>query len=273
MSGEAISTLKNQHSMNISLLITPIILVLALGCSSEKNYQPSSDVDSGEPSYSLLVFSKTTGFRHQSIEAGIEALKRIGMEHDFYITFTESSEFVASDSLFTYDAIVFLNTTGTLFTEDERSFLRQFIQSGGGFVGIHSAADTEYDWPWYEGLVGAYFDNHPNNPNVRSAVVEIVNNDHPAVNEMPKRWERTDEWYNYRSFRDGLNILMKLDTGSYSGSDHPGNHPIAWYREYDGGRSFYTGMGHTEESFSEPEFLRHLTGGIFYAIGAEPPAP
>ena len=226
---------------------------------------------SSNSTHSLLVFSKTTGFRHESIEAGIEALKKLGTRHELSLTFTESSEYVGSDSLFTYDAILFLNTTGTLFTDKERSHIKRFIQSGGGFVGVHSAADTEYEWPWYEGLVGAYFDNHPNNPNVRDAVIMVADTDHPALNGLPERWERADEWYNYRSFNEDLHILLELDTDSYEGSNHPGNHPIAWYHDYDGGRSFYTGLGHTEESYRDSLFLNHLTGGILYAMGEDSP--
>ena len=241
------------------------------GSYDMKEKNPTSVYNPSNSTHSLLVFSKTTGFRHESIEAGIEALKKLGPRHELSLKFTESSGYVGSDSLFTHDAILFLNTTGTLFTDKERSYLKRFIQAGGGFVGVHSAADTEYDWPWYEGLVGAYFDNHPNNPNVREAAIMVSDEDHPALNGLPQRWEREDEWYNYRSFKESLQILLKLDTDSYEGSDHPGNHPIAWYREYDGGRSFYTGLGHTEESYSDPLFLNHLMGGILYALGADGP--
>ena len=259
--------------MNFLLFIVPFILAATLCCSSDQEERQFSEIKMTDEMPSLLVFSKTAGFRHESIEAGIAALKKIGENHNLQFTFTENSDSLASESLFNFDAVVFLNTTGTLFEEKDRVFLKRFIQSGGGFVGIHSAADTEYDWPWYEGLVGAYFKNHPNNPNVRSAIVKVINKDHPAVKDIPGEWERRDEWYNYRSFQDGLNILMKLDTESYEGSEHPGNHPIAWYREYDGGRTFYTGMGHTSDSFSEPLFLKHLTGGIFYAIDKELSTP
>ncbi|PWN07584.1 ThuA domain-containing protein [Rhodohalobacter mucosus] len=259
----------NQLKSAAPWIVAPLLFAAATGCGGmkEKN-QPTVD-KSASGTHSLLVFSKTTGFRHESIEAGVEALQKLGRELNLSLTFTENSEYMGSDSLFNHDGILFLNTTGTLFNEQERSNLKRFIQSGRGFVGVHSAADTEYDWPWYEGLVGAYFDNHPNNPNVRQAAIMVSNENHPALQGLPERWERDDEWYNYRSFKEGLNILLKLDTDSYEGSDHPGNHPIAWYREYDGGRSFYTGLGHTEESFSDSLFLNHLTGGILYALGID----
>lgn len=247
------------------------MLASVASCNDAEDLNQTSAFNTSGSTYSLLVFSKTTGFRHESIEAGIETLKKLGQEHELTLTFTESSEYVGSDSLFSHDAILFLNTSGTLFTDDERSNVKRFIQSGRGFVGVHSAADSEFNWPWYEGLVGAYFDNHPNNPNVRNAVIMVSDENHPALNGLPQRWERADEWYNYRSFNENLHVLLKLDTDSYEGSDHPGNHPIAWYREYDGGRSFYTGLGHTEESFSDTLFLNHLMGGILYALGEDGP--
>lgn len=135
-------------------------------------------------------------------------------------------------------------------------------------MGIHSASDTEYDWPWYGRLVGAYFSNHPNNPNVRDAVINVVEAGHPATEMLPERWERTDEWYNFRELPDHVNVLLTLDTDTYEGSGHPGYHPVAWYHEYDGGRAFYTALGHTIESYSEELFLKHVWGGIRYAMGS-----
>ena len=215
---------------------------------------------------SVLLFTKTEGWRHDSIEAGVEAIYQLGNENDFAVTWTEDSGYFTNESLSEYDAIIFLNTTLTLFDENQRSAFQNYIQSGGGFVGIHSATDTEYDWPWYGSLVGAYFDNHPNRPNVREAVIELVDSDHPSTRHLPERWVRSDEWYNFGYINEDVHVLLRLDTDSYEGSDHPGNHPIAWYHDYDGGRSFYTGLGHTIESFSEPMFLDHLLGGIQYAI-------
>ncbi|MCH8557818.1 MAG: ThuA domain-containing protein [Balneolia bacterium] len=215
----------------------------------------------------LLIFSKTSGWRHDSIEAGIEAVGRLAGEHEVGATATEDADYFTPENLEKYDAVVFLNTTQTVFDEQHRRAFNQFIQNGGGFAGVHSASDTEYDWPWYHGLVGAYFDNHPNDPNVRNAVIDVVNPHHASTEILPERWQRDDEWYNFQSFNEGLNVLLKLDTDSYQGSDHPGNHPVAWYHEYDGGRAFYTALGHTKESFSEDLFLQHLWGGIEYAMG------
>ena len=134
-------------------------------------------------------------------------------------------------------------------------------------MGIHSAADTEYDWPWYGKLVGAYFKNHPNNPSIRDA--EIIKEDsmHVSCKHLPDRWERTDEWYNYKEINPDINILLRLNESSYEGGEHGDNHPIAWYHEFDGGKAFYTGGGHTRASFDEIDFKQHILGGILYCLG------
>lgn len=219
---------------------------------------------------SILVFSKTSGWRHESIEPGKEALKKMAEENGLDITLTEDATCFTGANLQEYDTVIFLNTTETVFNDKQRAAFKSYIQSGGGFVGIHSATDTEYNWPWYNKLVGAYFMNHPNNPNVRKAVIDVQVKDHPSTDMLPDPWERADEWYNFKDRNENVQILMWLDTDSYEGSEHPGNHPIAWYHEYDGGRAFYTALGHTSESFTDDDlFLKHLWGGIRYAMGKD----
>lgn len=240
---------------------------LFTSCNEEQEAAAEAEITEAEINYDILVFSKTAGWRHEAIEAGQEAIKELGEQHNAAITISEDAELFNPDTLEQYDAIVFLNTTETVFNDDQREAFESYIQSGGGFVGVHSATDTEYDWPWYGELVGAYFDSHPNNPNVRAATVQVQNPDHPATTMLPEEWEREDEWYNFSEISDQINVLLTLDTNSYEGSDHPDNHPISWYHEYDGGRAFYTGLGHTDESYSEDLFLQHLWGGILYAMG------
>lgn len=220
-----------------------------------------------ETDYSILVFSKTAGWRHESIESGIEAIKKLGKENNFAVTATEDAELFTSENLQAFDAVVFLNTTETIFNDEQRKTFESYIQNGGGFVGVHSAVDTEYDWQWYGELAGAYFDSHPNNPNVRSAAINVEDTTHPATKHLDSIWQKEDEWYNFGYRNEAVNILLTLNTDSYEGSTHPGNHPIAWYHEYDGGRAFYTGLGHTKESFNDTVFLEHLLGGIKYAAG------
>ena len=158
-----------------------------------------------------------------------------------------------------------------MLNADQQVQFERYIQAGGGYVGIHAAADTEYDWPWYNRLVGAYFLSHPNNSNVRKATIEVLDSTHISTTGLPKRWERTDEWYNYKNIQSDLKVLANLDEETYEGGENGDNHPIAWYHEFDGGRAFYTGGGHTDESFSEPLFLKHLLGGIKYAVNDNSP--
>lgn len=256
-----------------ALLLPLVILALgfaAAGCGSEPARVPAGEThhEVEDAAERLLVFTKTSGWRHDSIEAGVAAVKKLASENGFSLTHTEQAAYFTPENLSRYQAVLFLNTTETVFTDDaQRQAFKAFIQNGGGFAGVHSATDTEYEWPWYGGLVGAYFSNHPNNPNVRRAVIEVVNRDHPSTRHLPERWEREDEWYNFSFISQATQVLLRLDTDSYEGSDHPGNHPVAWYHAYDGGRAFYTALGHTRESFEEPLFLGHLLGGIEYALG------
>lgn len=220
-----------------------------------------------EADNSVLVFTKTEGWRHASIEPGVKAVKQLGRDNNFSVTWTEDPYSFKLENLSNYDAVIFLNTTLDVLDDAEQDQFEQYIQNGGGFVGIHAAADTEYDWPWYGDLVGAWFNSHPGDPNVRNATVVVVDPNHPATAHLPENWDRFDEWYNFKYFFDATNKLLKLDTDSYRGSEHPGNHPVSWYHEYDGGRAFYTALGHTSESFSEEAYLQHILGGIQYAMG------
>jgi cytochrome c len=215
----------------------------------------------------VLIFSKTSGYYHQSIPSGIAAIQKLGRENNFAVDTTKNSAYFVEDSLKNYNAVIFLSTTQNVLNPDQQVAFERFIQAGGGFVGIHAAADTEYNWPWYNKLVGAYFLSHPNNPNVRKATIDVIDTSHISTKGLPARWERNDEWYNYKSINPDLKVLAKLDEDSYEGGENGGNHPIVWYHDYDGGRAFYTGLGHTNETFIEPMFVNHLLGGIRYAIG------
>ncbi len=219
------------------------------------------------PKPKVLVFSKTKGWRHTSIPFAHKAIIKLGEENGFVVDYTEESARFNDINLKKYAAIVFNCTTGDVLSNAEQAAFERYIQAGGGYVGIHSAADTEYGWPWYGELTGAYFESHPSNSNVQEATIWIDDNHHPATTHLGKTWVKTDEWYNYKNIYPNLNILMSLDESTYMGGTNGGNHPIAWYHEYDGGRSFFTGLGHTDESFDDPVMLKHLLGGIKYAMG------
>jgi len=218
----------------------------------------------------LLVFSKTGGFRHASIKDGKIALQKLATEHNFAVDFTEDSTVFNDANLAHYDAVVFLLTTGEILNDSQQAAFERYIRAGGGYVGIHSATDTEYTWSWYGGLVGAYFDRIHGHSKVVQATVHVVDRTHPSTVMLPALWVRTDEWYNFASNPSGrVHVLLTVDEKTYKGGVMGANHPIAWYHEYDGGRAWYTAMGHTSESYYEPLFLAHLWGGITYAVGRD----
>ncbi|MFD2718302.1 ThuA domain-containing protein [Hymenobacter monticola] len=212
----------------------------------------------------MLVFSKTNGFHHASIPVGIRAIQQLGRENKFRVDTTTNAGKFRLDTLRKYQAVVFLSTTQDVLDATQQTAFEQYIRLGRGFVGIHAATDTEYNWPWYNGLVGAYFNGHPA---VQQATVRVTDKTHTATSFLPDSWVRTDEWYNFRNIAPDLHVLATLDETTYTGGTNGATHPIAWYHSYGGGRAFYTAGGHTDDSFREPLFVRHLLGGIRYAMG------
>jgi uncharacterized protein len=245
-------------------MISPKIMFLFLyllagACSSKEGEEQTSAAQA-----SVLVFYKTSGFYHTSIPDGIAALQKLGRDNGIQVDTTKDAGRFTADGLKPYAAVVFLNTTQDVLDAAQQAAFEQYIRSGKGFMGIHSATDTEYDWPWYNQLVGAYFNGHPQ---IQTARVQVVNKNHPSTQSLPERWERRDEWYNFKDINPAITVLATLDEQSYQGGTNGSNHPIAWYHEFDGGRSFYTAGGHTAESYSEPLFLQHLLGGLTYVVG------
>ncbi len=205
----------------------------------------------------LLVMSKTGGFRHNSIADGRRALEKIAAEHGFAVRLTEDAGDFSVENLASYTAVVFLNTTGDILDTPQEAALESFIRSGKGFVGIHAATDTESEWAWYGGLVGARFDGH--GP-VEPATLDVVDETHGSTSHLSKQWPRSDEWYRFRDIGNDLHMLVtRRDADGVA-------HPVAWYQRYDGGRSWYTAGGHTSESYAEPAFLAHLAGGILWVM-------
>ena len=211
----------------------------------------------------VLIFSKTNGYRHQSIPVGIEAIKKMGLENKFTVDATEDSLAFTDNNLAKYNAIIFLNPTMNVLGEEQQKAIENYIRKGGGFVGIHAATDCEYNWPWYVKMVGASFLSHPAQ---QVAKINVVDKNNKFTKHLPNPWERKDEWYNFKSMNPDVKVLLKIDETSYTGGKNGDNHPMAWYHEYDGGRAFYTALGHTNESYSEPAFLKHLLAGIKYAM-------
>ncbi len=219
---------------------------------------------SGKPR--VLVFTKTMGFRHSSIPNGIAAIQKLGKENGFEVDSTEDATIFNEDSLKHYSAVVFLHTTGDILDAYQQADFERYIQAGGGYMGIHAAADCEYQWPWYGKLVGAYFKSHPRQQTAKFMVKDKTN---PATKHLPDVWERKDELYNFRKAPSDsdVKVLLTIDEKSYEGGENGDRHPMAWYHDYDGGRAFYTELGHTEESYTEENYIKHILGGIQYAIG------
>lgn len=235
-----------------SLEILVIILFFNFSCvnAQEKN---------------ILVFHKTEGFYHQSIPKGIKTIQELGEEYNFNVEETKNAENFTNDELKKYSLVIFLNTTGDVLDLPQQNAFEDFIDNGGSYFGIHAAADTEYDWPWYARLSGAYFKSHPK---IAKAEITVKTPDHPTVAHLPKTWIRVDEWYNFKNIHPGITVLLNLEECSYEGGEHGKNHPIAWYQELEGGgKSIYTAGGHTDEAYDEPEFREHIYQIILFALG------
>lgn len=217
-----------------------------------------------QPPIRVLVFSKTTKFRHKSIEKGVETLHKLGQVNGFEVVATEDANALQEESLRDFSAVIFLNNSGDALNPSQQTDLQRYIQAGGGFVGVHGASTLEYDWPWYGELLGAYFDKHPK---VQSATLHTTENKHLSTDHLPEAWTIEDEWYNFKYLNPDVTVVLTIDEKSYEGGTHGDFHPMAWYHEYDGGRSFYTELGHTHEIYDDPNYLKHLLGGIQYAVG------
>ena len=235
-----------------------LLLVLALGlmfsCDKKREGKPR-----------ILIFSKTTGFKHASIPKGIEAIQKMGQENGFEVDTTKNAANFNKESLAKYAAVIFLSTTGNVLDYRQEAAFEQYIQSGGGFVGVHAATDTEYDWGWYGRLVGAFFSSHPKQ---QDAKFIIKDRKFPATSFFTDTlWQRKDELYNFKKINPDIHVLITIDESSYEGGTNGAFHPMSWYHEYDGGRAFYTALGHTDESYEEANYLKHLLAGIQYAMG------
>ncbi|MEO5583769.1 MAG: ThuA domain-containing protein [Saprospiraceae bacterium] len=222
--------------------------------------------------FRVLLFTKTMGFHHESVLDGVQAVKALGDKHFFDVDWQEDPGRISDANLAKFDVIIFLNTTGDILNETQQAAMEKFIRSGKGFVGVHSATDTEYDWDWYTKLVGRSFKIHPT---IQSARLKFTANKFPGLDGFSETNLWTDEWYDFGPEKTpGLNYILTVDETTYNPkvqwgenkSDGMGAmHPISWYHEFDGGRGFYTALGHMPAVYSDPAFLNHLYAGIFYA--------
>jgi type 1 glutamine amidotransferase len=240
----------------------------ALACGAALLLVPSAApaAPAAPPRLHVLAFTKTAAFRHDSIPAALHAVRELGMANGIAVDATEDGGVFTDAQLARYDAVIFLLTTGDVLDGAQQGAFERYVRGGGGFAGVHSAADTEYDWPWYGELVGAYFRNHPA---VQRAAIDVLAREVSTV-RLPRRWVRTDEWYSFASSPTGkVRVLARLDESSYDPGETAmgADHPIVWAHQVGKGRAWYTGGGHTSEAYAEPLFRAHLLGGILYAAG------
>jgi hypothetical protein len=223
--------------------------------------------------FSVALFTKTAGWHHESINAGVTAIQKLGELHHFKVFWTEDAKrLFKDDQLSQYKVVIFLLTTGDVLNDEQQAVFERYIRAGGSYVGIHSAADTEHDWPWYENMLGHMFRTHPA---IQTATVQVENREFPGMERFAPRFLFTEEWYEFDASRSpDLRYLLSVDESTYepttrrSGErDAKGKvfHPLSWYHAYDGGRAFYTALGHLPATYSDAQFMHHVYGGIYWA--------
>ncbi len=222
--------------------------------------------------FSVLLYTQHDQWHSNTIPVAIQAFEEMAKEHQFKFNWTQlPNELI--EKLPEHDVLIFMNANADSLKEKHMSALKAFMKRGGGFVGIHATADSKKENSWFDGLVGAKFLNHPK---LQAAIVEVENSDFPATWHLPKKWLRSDEWYNFKNINlDNLNVVLTVDEATYdytAGYDSiplksMGQiHPISWYQYYEGGKSFYTALGHKPESYKDKNFLNHIFGAIYWAL-------
>ena len=223
--------------------------------------------------FDVLVYAAADYWHSASIPTAIQSLQTQAEKYQFGLEWTQENSRFDDQKFFTFDVVVFLNSTAKTLSETQRGNFKKYIQQGGGFVGIHAASATEEQWSWFDRLVGNVFVGHPE---VQFVVLQVRDKNFPATHHLPDRWLWSDEWYLFKpeSLTDGLHILLTVDESSYDPGKDWGRgemtgmgdfHPIAWYQEFDGGRSFYTALGHMPGLYADENFLKHIIGGIYWA--------
>jgi type 1 glutamine amidotransferase len=248
----------------VKLIITIATAVFGLALSSPSLAQQQ---------FQVLLFTKTAAWHHDSSNAAVEAVEKLGKLHNFGVFWTEDANRVFNDrELAKYKVVIFAQTTGDILNAEQEAAMQRFIRAGGGFVGVHSASDTEYDWEWYTKMVGHMFKQHPA---VQTATLQVLKRDFPGMDRFAPRFLYTDEWYEFDEARvPSLNYILAIDENTYQVSKAlqgraPMLRPVSWYQEYDGGRAFYTALGHLSAIYSDPAFLHHLYGGIYWAASGK----
>ncbi|WP_026464233.1 ThuA domain-containing protein [Adhaeribacter aquaticus] len=223
--------------------------------------------------FKVLLVTTTKGWHHESLHSGVLAVQQLGVRNFFDVVLLEDPNGFTDKFLQQFQAVIFLNTSGDILDNNQQKVMEKFIQSGKGFVGIHSASDTEYDWDWYTKLVGRMFHIHPA---VQTAKMKVLDPKFPGLQDFTNDKLWTEEVYEFGPEKiSGLNYILGVDESTYNpkadwgprgkGEGMGKLHPLAWYHNYDGGRAFYTALGHLPTNFHDPAFLNHLYAGILWA--------
>ena len=264
-------------------LLAALVAVLLVPLAPAGAENGRQNAEAKEKRFTALIFSKTAAFRHtECIPQGTVAIAQMAAHRGFEVDATENAGLFTDANLAKYDVVIFLCTTGDVLNANQQAAFERYIKAGGGYAGIHSASDTEYDWAWYGGLVGAYFRDHPGvagvNQQFQVATMKVEDQHTAATRRLGDTWTREEEWYNFRTNpRSAVHVLLSVDESTYDprgysvpgGSAPMGDHPIAWCHAYDGGRSFYTALGHKGVYWEEPLLLSHVLGGIEMAAGVK----
>lgn len=218
--------------------------------------------DGGVPQ--VLLFTRTEGYRHDSIEAGVAMFEALGAARGIHFEHTEEATAFTAANLSRFGAVIWLQTTGDVLDDPQQAAFEAYLEGGGGYVGVHAAADCEYGWPWYGRMLGAWFERHPE---IQEASFQTLDGAHPATAHLPATFRRTDELYDFQQLAPtGLNFLLSVDEASYRGGGMGAFHPLAWSREFAQGRVFYSAVGHTQETYAEPAMREHLWGGLSWVL-------
>lgn len=273
------------------LAATAALLCSAIALSScgESDSGGSTPGTSGN-AFKMLVYTRTASFRHDSIPTAIQTIRDLGSTNNFSVDATEDPTAFTDANLAQYKVVAFVSTTGEILDDTQQAAFERWVRAGGGFVGVHSAADTEYEWPFYAQLIGAYFRNHPvlpiwatGGPGVQPGDFHVEAPDHPATAHLPTPWIVSDEFYSFRTNpRAQVRVLLSIDEESYNQNPNTsnlptsptfplgetgtmGDHPMSWCHDNNGGRAWYTALGHSEHMYAIPEYRQHLLNGILTA--------
>ncbi len=249
------------------LLVGRVLLGTLVIGSTLKAEGARRQQSSGKP-FQVLIFTEIEHeeYRHSVTPTAVKAIEKLGMQEGFVATVTDDSGIFTNESLSPFRAVIFINNTGDILDNVQREAFQRYIRSGKGVVIIHAGILIADNWPWFGELVGARFVGHPE---MQEADVTLIEPDHRASKGLPSQWRHRDEWYNFKATPHGVTPLVLVDETTYDGGTHGATHPIVWVREYEGGRVFYSAMGHTEESWSDEIFLRHIANGITYTATPE----